>query len=366
MGLNIRRVLIVGLLLTVAIIAALNERFSTPPARPPTSVLTAQPDWNNLQRFPLSAVIDDATRGDHAGLVVDETRTAAQIAARPADLRRLAWLAELAHGWGRDGLHTFFFVSPGADFAPEIEEALTESGLTRQATVFSRAIALWGDPYPREHAVREKPFAWSQPGRKVDQYTTIPNDPNAFDNALFALSAEFGSLDSYWRAVDGVVERSPTLSAWADAQRAAVSDSSRLDWLTGRLAVAGPDAMGEAMRGWPRPYQILYLLDLFNGEMLNGSVHQFFFNSSGALAPDVVLALREAGLPKHAAAVQRGIDMFRSPYPRNTEKRRAQYFAQSGTTPFDEALNGLTGDVDDGAIGPAMINLANRQNIMPR
>ena len=58
--------------------------------------------------------------------------------------------------------------------------------------------------------------------------------------------------------------------------------------------------------------------------------------------------------------------MFRSPYPRNTEQRRAQYFAQSGTTPFDEALNGLTGDVDDGAIGPAMISLANRQNIMPR
>ncbi len=362
---NIRLILIAGLVLTVAIAAAL-KGFSRPPARTPPSAVTVQPDWSRLQRFPLSAIIDDATRGDHVGLVVDESRTAAQIAARPADLRRLAWLAELAHGWGRDGLHTFFFVSPGADFAPEIEQALAESGLTQQAAVFARAIALWGDPYPRNKAVREKPFAWSQPGRKVDQYTTIPNDPNAFDRALFALSAEFGSLDDYWQAVAGTVERSPALSAWADAKRAAVPDSSRLDWLTTRLAVAGPDEMGSVMRNWPRPYQILYLLDLFNGEMLNGSVHQFFFNSSGALAPEVVAALEEAGLPKHAAAVQRGIDMFRSPYPRNTEQRRAQYFRQSGITPFDDALNGLTGAVDDGAIGPAMISLAKRQNVMPR
>ena len=167
------------------------------------------------------------------------------------------------------------------------------------------------------------------------------------------------------QAVEGVVGRSPALSAWTEAQRAAMPDSDRLDWLGGQLALDGPEEMRRVIRIWPSPYQLLYLLDLVNGEVRNGGVSQFFFNDSGSLAPEVVAALREAGLPRHADAVQRGIDMFRAPYPNNTAQRRAQYFQHDGITPFDNGLDTLTGDVDDGAIGPAMIALAKRDGVMP-
>lgn len=130
--------------------------------------------------------------------------------------------------------------------------------------------------------------------------------------------------------------------------------------------MVGPEDMGPVLRAWPRPYQVLCLLDQFNEEMLNGSVHQFFYNSTGALAPEVAVALREVGLPKHAAAVERGIAMFRPPYPRDTNRRRADYFIHDGTTAFDEALEALTGDVDDGAIPTAMLALAKREGILPR
>lgn len=219
--------LLAKLLLLIATAFGFADR---PVPAPPEPSVIAQPDWAQLKRLPLRAVIDDATLDDHVGLILDDCRAqiVAAINARPPELRRLGWLAVLAHDWGRDGLHTFLFLESG-DRAPEVEQALRESGLTRQADVLARAMALCGTPYPRDHAVRETSFAWSQPGRQVDAVTTVPNEPNAFDRKLFALSDEFGTLDGYWRAVEGVVEHSPALTAWAEAKRAAMPDQARMD-----------------------------------------------------------------------------------------------------------------------------------------
>jgi hypothetical protein len=66
--------------------------------------------------------------------------------------------------------------------------------------------------------------------------------------------------------------------------------------------------------------------------MLNGSVHQFFYNSAGRYAPEVVTAMRNIGLSTHADVVQRGIDIFRPPYSTDTAQRRTIYLAENGAT----------------------------------
>ena len=339
----------------------------------PGSGVARQPDWERLRTMPLQRAIADGALSHTLKLVLERERDAAEAAieASPADLRTLLWLTVLAKAMGRiedgvdHGLHTFFFLNHGA-FAPQIRRSLAEAGLVRQAEIFGRVMALFGEPYPRDRAVRERPFAWSRPGTRVDEFTTIPNDLNAFDLRLIDMSRDFGSKPEIWGEIEAFVRRVPALTAWAEEARAAISDEERVHWLAGELAVAGPERMVETMRDWPRPYRLIYLIDTFNDEMLNGSVHQFFFNSSGSLAPEVVAALREAGLAKHADAVQRGIDLFRAPYPTDTERRRDLYFRHEETTPFDEALTALTGDVDDGAILDAMIALAKRDGVLPR
>ena len=66
----------------------------------------------------------------------------------------------------------------------------------------------------------------------------------------------------------------------------------------------------------------LLAMEFFNAEFANGGVHQFFLNSSGAVAPEVYDAFRELGLERQAAIYKRGLDMFGSKYARDTQMRR--------------------------------------------
>lgn len=331
-----------------------------------------QPDWDALRTIPVRQVVETATLGDTLHLLFEDNRreaAAKAIDAMPAERRDLVWLTVLARNMGQvedgidHGLHGFFFLNHGA-LAPQVLGALKRIGLAGQAMIFEQAMAACGTPYPIDRAIRERPFAWSQAGTRIDEFTTIPNEPNAFDQRLFALGAGFGSRDATWATIERIVSRDPALTAWVEDARAARSDTDRLHRLSRVLFV--DDEVGAAtLATWPRPYRVIYLLNQFNDQMLNGSVHQFFFNSSGAYAPQFVAALREVGLETHASAVERGIAMFRAPYPADTERRRREYFRHEGETEFDKALDALTGDVDDGAIPTAMVEFAKRESILP-
>jgi hypothetical protein len=125
----------------------------------------------------------------------------------------------------------------------------------------------------------------------------------------------------------------------------------------------------DAFAAWPRVCQQLHLLDLFEMEMLNGSVQQFFHNSSGDLAEEVVGAMRELGLEAHAAAVSRGVASFGDPYPVDLAARRARFHPPPSpldSRGLDEHLDALTGEVDDGAIHAAMLRAAKDADILPR
>lgn len=339
-------------------------------------------DFATLKTLPLIETIERGTReytlflpdpdafGARAPVAVPASgraRALARIEGLPPDLRRLVWLTWLLDCWGgkdTEGLHTFFYLW-GGDDAFQVRDALFEAGLLSQDRVFRQAMAAFGPLYPADRKTRAPFFAWSQPATRIDATTTMPQPLNAFDEKLMALSVAFGSREAYVRAIEKFVAATPNLRDWVNAQRAKLSDETRLAWLTGQLS-ASPEAMAARIASWPAPYRQLYLIDLFNKEMLNGGVHQFFLNSSGALAPEVANALREAGLPKHAAAVEQGIAMFAAPYPADRKVRGRYFFVNGETTDWDKQLDALTAEVDDGAIGAAMLAIARREGVLPQ
>ncbi|MEO3997619.1 DUF4375 domain-containing protein [Mesorhizobium sp. CAU 1732] len=69
------------------------------------------------------------------------------------------------------------------------------------------------------------------------------------------------------------------------------------------------------------PYIYLYATAIFDGEVANGGLPQFFENSSGALAPCVRDALQEMGLHHYAAIMTQLITAFGAEYPRNQRVR---------------------------------------------
>ena len=315
-------------------------------------------NFDSLKTIPLKDIILRAAKSYTYGLGGDtaaqDAQAIAQIRALSPESQRVVWLVWLLSGWGpnpKEGLHTFFYLS-GGNYAPEVQRALVEAGLSRLADVFGRAIAVFGAPYPTERRVREKHFAWSQ---------SAPL--NAFDHQIIALGKEFGDRDSLAEGVVSYVRRTPVMARWVDGWRTGLSEYERLRFLTGRLYTPSDKA---ALAEWPRPYRLLYLLDLFNLEMLNGGVHQYFANSSGDVAREVAEALREAGLPEHARAVEKGMAMFGESYPTDRAKREPFLFRGGESTDFDDKLEALIGEVDDGAIERAMLKLAKEADVLPR
>jgi Domain of unknown function (DUF4375) len=97
-------------------------------------------------------------------------------------------------------------------------------------------------------------------------------------------------------------------------------------------------------------------------------VHQFFYNSSGAIAPQVVEALRQLGLDKQAAILAKGIAQFKEPYPVDTSERRKVYFGGAWND-WDKSLSALTDEIwdveDAGYILVRMTKFARARGLLP-
>ncbi|PYE91935.1 uncharacterized protein DUF4375 [Rhizobium sp. PP-F2F-G38] len=66
-----------------------------------------------------------------------------------------------------------------------------------------------------------------------------------------------------------------------------------------------------------QPCEYLYATVIFDNEVANGGLRQFFDNSSGALAPTVLVALQEMLLPEYADIMRPIIDEFGEQFPRD-------------------------------------------------
>jgi hypothetical protein len=342
---------------------------------------TALPDFATLKTLPLIAVIETGT-GRYTAALPDagafpsparddkRARALAQIDGLAPELRRLVWLTWLLECWGwsaegGEGLHSFFYLG-GGDDAFAVRDALFEAGLLRQHDVFRQAMAAFGPRYPADQETRAPFFTSGEPAPRIDATRATPRPLNAFDAKIMALGAAFGSRQSYERAIERFVAAKPMLAAWTTMLRTEMPDDERLQWLAERLIETDP-VEGAEIAGWPKAYRQVFLLNLFNGEVLNGGMHQFFFNGSGDFAPQIARTLREAGLPTDAERVEKGMAMFPAPYPVDLGARR-RYFSRDGmkTTDWDKRLDALTATVDDGAIEAAMLAIAKREGVLPR
>jgi hypothetical protein len=58
--------------------------------------------------------------------------------------------------------------------------------------------------------------------------------------------------------------------------------------------------------------------------------------------------------------------MFASPYPVDRQIRGRYFFVNGETTEWGNKLDALTVEVDDGAIGAAMLAIAQRAGLLPK
>jgi hypothetical protein len=70
-----------------------------------------------------------------------------------------------------------------------------------------------------------------------------------------------------------------------------------------------------------KPCAHLYATLMFDGEVANGGMQQFFDSSSGVLAPLVLEAMRQMQLASYANALSQIIDAFGPTYPRHSWDR---------------------------------------------
>jgi hypothetical protein len=95
------------------------------------------------------------------------------------------------------------------------------------------------------------------------------------------------------------------------------------------------------LRTVPRQVGLLYAAHFCQSEVCNGGFTQFFFNSTGVLAPEAAEGFREIGQPRVAVVVQRAIEMLGSPFNRDRAARWSD-LARLGGNPTDQgsAANG--------------------------
>ena len=282
----------------------------------------------------------------------------ASLADLDPDTRALVFLDVLRDNLGRDGLHTFFFMGV-ARHAPAIRDALETAGLKREHDLFTLALAMFGPDYPVDEDKRVAFFS----------YSSLDTPMNDFDERMLEIAQSFGDREAFGKVMVAFIERKPALWQRIEGQRARLGETARLRYLNqallDRLQMWGkPDVeAAPALAALPLEQRTLAALSVFNAEFENGGVHQFFYNSSGVIAPEVHAALLEIGLDRQAAIFKKGLDMLPGTYIRDTEKRRDKFFSHSGWSPWDEQLQKLTDEFYALDGGPTVVRVGDSSAI---
>lgn len=309
----------------------------------------------DIHHVPFAELISETVGRYSVRAILDAPNVfAAKLAPLDADTRTLVLVDVLREGLGRDGLHTFFFMS-AAQHAPAIRDALAAAGLKRERELFVQAMALFGADYPVDNEARARRFS----------YSSLDTPLNDFDSKMLEIARSFGSRGALADAVVAYVERTPSLWQKIEAKRAQLGEIARLRYLNQALVIRNnlwdkSDAeVVKALASIPVEHRTLLVMDIFNAEFSNGGVHQFFLNSSGAVAPEVYDAFRELGLERQAAIYKRALDMFPGTYLRDMQKRRDKFFSGEWG-PWDERLQKLTDDFYALDGGPTLVRLGDK------
>lgn len=85
----------------------------------------------------------------------------------------------------------------------------------------------------------------------------------------------------------------------------------------------GRDAWIASTRDVPRPAVLLYALHWLHLEVFNGGFWQFFWNSTGVIAPEAREGYAGIGMPDVADCVGRAMARLGEPFPFDREERMA-------------------------------------------
>jgi hypothetical protein len=74
----------------------------------------------------------------------------------------------------------------------------------------------------------------------------------------------------------------------------------------------------------PRTARLLYATHFCQSEVCNGGFHQFFWNSTGVIAPEAVDGFQEIGQRQIASLVLKAMKLFGDDYPRDRAERQTR------------------------------------------
>jgi Domain of unknown function (DUF4375) len=105
----------------------------------------------------------------------------------------------------------------------------------------------------------------------------------------------------------------------------------------------GPEIFRETFDSAPRVSGLMFAAHFCQSEICNGGFNQFFWNSTGVLAPEAVEGFREIGQLKIAALVESAMDLVGCPYPRDREERqrRLSQLAEGALDALDQTFFSL-------------------------
>lgn len=82
-----------------------------------------------------------------------------------------------------------------------------------------------------------------------------------------------------------------------------------------------PEAYAESIAKVPHPVVLLYATHICLAEVHNGGLLQFFWNSTGIVAPESIDGFLTLGMPKLASLVRQAASLLGDPYPRGRDGR---------------------------------------------
>ena len=324
--------------------------------------------------YPLVAVLqDEATQYTVDAIVADDVPPdadpllpyatdyrlglAKRAAALPPDLSDLPYLIALADVAGYpDPLYSLAFAAQST-VLPEMIAAAERHGLAAEAKLLRVPMAAFPN-WDAGPSARSATLGGGGIGIMSEW---------AMDRASRSLNAAAPRISA---AVEALIAGDPRLAADYEAQRQSVTPERRVDHLVERLVAEclanwwTPEEADAAFAGMAPAQSDILILFFFLAESYNGSTHQYFFNSSGTMAPQLADLLDRIGLPDHAAGIREGMALFPAPYPRDTDARRDVMAGFSEAK--DEALYALTVWADDGQVSAAMQRLATEAGLMPQ
>ncbi len=81
-----------------------------------------------------------------------------------------------------------------------------------------------------------------------------------------------------------------------------------------------------------RPQLLMFAAHFCLSEVNNGGLLQFFWNSTGVLAPEAIEGFEAIGMPELASKVSAAASLLGAPFPRDRDERWDALLAASGRT----------------------------------